>query len=64
VVHGSLVVDFHDFKILDLDTMVWLPVFCSYPRCRGGIHAIVETKKGWLLSGSYLILNPSSLKEL
>ena len=49
--HGSLVVDFHDFKILDLDTMVWLPVFCSYPRCRGGIHAIVETARGWLLSG-------------
>lgn len=51
VAYGSLVVDFHDFKVLDLDTLVWLPVSCSYPRCRGGIHAIVETKRGWLLSG-------------
>ena len=49
--YGSLVVDFHDFKVLDLDTMVWLPVSCSYPRCRGGIHAVVETQRGWLLSG-------------
>ena len=44
-------VDYHDFKILDLDTLVWLPVVCSYPRCRGGIHALVETSRGWLLSG-------------
>ena len=49
--YSSLVVDFHDFKILDLDTMVWLPVACSYPKCRGGIHAVVETSRGWLLSG-------------
>ena len=52
--YGSLVVDFHDFKVLDLDTMVWLPVSCSYPRCRGGIHAVVETHRGWLLSGEML----------
>ena len=57
--HSSIVVDFHDFKILDLDTLVWLPVVCSYPKCRGGIHAVVETSRGWLLSGArmrYLML--------
>jgi hypothetical protein len=49
--YGSVVVDLHDLKILDLDTFTWLPVSFSYPRCRGGVNAATHCSHGWVISG-------------
>lgn len=47
----NAVVDLDDLHVLDLDTMAWLPFSFPFPRCRGGTNAVVQTPKGWLLSG-------------
>jgi len=49
--YGNRVVDLHNFKMLDLETGVWLPLNQSFPQCRGGVNAIQKCSRGWLLSG-------------
>ena len=41
--HSQMIVDFHEFKVLDLDTLLWLPMTCSYPKRRYHTHAHTHT---------------------
>ena len=46
------IVDFDEFRILDLDLLVWLPIARTLPAYKGALMAsVASATRGWILSG-------------